>query len=122
MKLVFTEKLNPSTDAFGAMIYEGDLYVPLRLKKACGTNVIKDAERLLSTMHSFPTSFCTALEWTRPQFDRALKGFIGLLEGKVREVFLRPPPPPDVALGARPPEHHPIQIGHVVEIDEDREE
>lgn len=122
MKLHFTKGLHPDADAFGAMIDNGELYVPHELMDAFSMNPPRDAERLVATMQTFPTSFCKALSWDYDRFQEAYGKLVALLEGRVRDVILHPPPPRQFAMGARPPPGHPVQIGHIVGSNPDPEQ
>lgn len=114
MKLVFTKKREPSFENFGATIENGVLVLPEKLARACGRGVLRSAEQILSKLHTWPTSFSHELGWTIDQVGRAREGLVTMLEGRVSENFLRPPPPRRVAFGAMPPPGAPAQPGHVV--------
>jgi hypothetical protein len=118
MELSFSEEFPLSYDAFGAAIFQDILFVPKELKEACGENVPATAEELLALMNTYPGSFCTTLCWLPSHYERARRGFNGLLQGKVAEDLLNPVPFPQ-SRGRVPRSVRSVEIGYMVSEDDD---
>lgn len=105
--------------SFNAALEGSYLVLPAEIVDRLGVSPFKSVEEFLSTLHAFPTSFMLGMSWTQAEFERAKEEVLRLLEGKIAERWLRPPPPRQYGMGALPSPNHPVQEGYVVGFDDD---
>ncbi|HLD71202.1 MAG TPA: hypothetical protein VI873_01130 [Candidatus Peribacteraceae bacterium] len=88
---------------FGAEVREDVLYIPRDVARTIQEMGLRNAEELLSALHSFPSSWMALLGWQLEEVQLARDNLQKTLEGHVDDIYINPPPPPQFGFGAMPP-------------------
>jgi hypothetical protein len=113
MELYFTKELPLETEAFGAKIHDGNLYVPHELSTFFNT-IPTLAMQLVSVIRAWPLEYQEMLGWDHDRFQKAVNTFIEMLEGKIAPTILHPEPVHGYPLGISLSKDDLVQDGYVV--------
>ena len=89
--------------SLGAEVRDGALYVPQDVARTIQEMGLLNAEKVLSAIDSFPSSWVALLGWEMAEVQEARGGLRKLLTGHIDDAFINPPPPTKRSYGAMIP-------------------